>query len=350
VIGWETMVSIKLKYLVQDFDRHGNVRSYVRLRGMPKVRIRGVPGSSEFMTAYHAALAGADNQNRKKSLTSAKGSFGYVCLAYYASDDFKRLDISTQKWRRRSLDEICEKHGHRLIAEMQSKNVRKLRDEKTSKPAAARNRVKALRALFRWAVEEGLAPLDPTSGVRFIPYLTKGYHTWSLEEVAAYEKHHPIGSKARLAMALMLYTACRREDAVRLGQRHVLNNRLQYVQAKNEHRKPVEMDIPIHPELQAIIEATPSHRLTFLVTEYGRSFTTNGFGNKFKDWCREANLPHCSSHGLRKAAATRLAEAGATPHEIMAITGHRSLEEVERYTRKALKAKLADSAMSKLKG
>jgi integrase/recombinase XerD len=345
------MVTIKLKYLVQDLDRHGNVRCYVRLPGRRKVRIRGMSGSAEFMAAYHAALSEIDSEDKRKDYRiAAKGSFGSVCLAYYASEDFQRLDKSTQKWRRRSLDAICEKHGHRLVAEMQPKNVRKLRDEKASKPGAARNRVKALRALFRWAVEEGLAPLDPTSGVRFIPYLTTGHHTWSLEEVAAYEKRHPIGSKARLAMALMLYTACRREDAVRLGPRHVCHGRIQYVQAKNEHRKPVEMDIPIHPELQAIIESTPSHHLTFLVTEYGRPFTANGFGNKFKQWCREAGLPHCSSHGLRKAAATRLAEGGATPHEIMAITGHRSLEEVERYTRKALKAKLADSAMSKLKG
>jgi integrase/recombinase XerD len=345
------MVNIKLKYLVQDIDRHGNVRSYVRLPGKRKVRIRGMPGSAEFMLKYHAALSEITSEDKRKDYrTAAKGSFGSVCLAYYANEDFQRLDMSTQKWRRRSLDEICEKHGHRLIAEMQPRNVRKLRDEKASKPGAARNRVKALRALFRWAVEVALAPLDPTWGVRFIPYVAKGYHTWSLEEVASYEKRHPIGSKARLAMALMLYTACRREDAVRLGPRNVCNGRLQYVQAKNEHRKPVEMDIPIHPELRAVIEAIPSHQLTFLVTEYGQPFTSNGFGNKFKDWCREAGLPHCSCHGLRKATATRLAEGGATPHEIMALTGHQSLEEVERYTRKALKAKLADSAMSKLKG
>jgi integrase/recombinase XerD len=106
------------------------------------------------------------------------------------------------------------------------------------------------------------------------------------------------------------------------------------------------MDIPIHPDLAVIIAATPSGHLTFLVTEFQRPFTPNGFGNKFKDWCRQADLPHCSAHGLRKATAARLAERGATAHEIMAITGHRTLEEVERYTRAARKAGLADSAMA----
>jgi integrase len=232
---------------------------------------------------------------------------------------------------------------------MQPKHVRKLRDEKAETPAAANTRVKALRALFRWAVEAEEAPHDPTRDVRLIRYTEKGYHSWSLEEVRAYEERHPVGTKARLAMAVLLYTTGRREDVVRLGPQHRRDGRIQYRQAKNEHRSPVDLDIPLHDDLKTIIDATPSSHLTFLVTEYGRPFTPAGFGNLFKDWCRQANLPHCSAHGLRKATAARLAERGATAHEIMAITGDKSLEEVERYTRAARQAKLADAAMAKLK-
>jgi integrase/recombinase XerD len=151
-------------------------------------------------------------------------------------------------------------------------------------------------------------------------------------------------------MALLLYTTCRREDAVRLGPQHVRNGRVKFRQAKNEHRNPVDIDIPLHSDLAAILGATPSGHMTFLTTEYGRPFSPAGFGNRFREWCNQAGLPHCSAHGLRKATATRLAERGATPHEIMSVTGHRSLEEVERYTRKAQKSTLADSAMSKFKG
>ncbi len=150
-------------------------------------------------------------------------------------------------------------------------------------------------------------------------------------------------------MALLLYTACRREDVVRLGPQHLRDGRLRCRQAKNEHRNPVDLDIPVHPDLQAAIDAAPSGHLTFLTTVYGRPISTAGFGNKFREWCNEAGLPHCSAHGLRKATAARLAERGATAHEIMAITGHRSLEEVERYTRAARQGKLADAAMSKFK-
>jgi integrase/recombinase XerD len=146
-----------------------------------------------------------------------------------------------------------------------------------------------------------------------------------------------------------IYTGGRREDAVRLGPQHVRNRRIRFRQAKNEHRTPIDIDIPLHPELEATIAAVPSGHLTFLVTEFGRPFTPAGFGNWFRDQCDQANLHHCSAHGLRKATAAALAEAGATAHEIAAVTGHTSLEEIERYTRAARKKRLADSAMARLK-
>jgi integrase len=151
-------------------------------------------------------------------------------------------------------------------------------------------------------------------------------------------------------MALMLSTAGRREDAVRLGPQHVKNGRIRFTQAKNEHRAPVMVDLPLHPDLEAAIRSTPAGHLAFLVTEFGKPFSAAGFGGKFRAWCDEAGLPHCSAHGLRKAAATRLADAGATSHEIKAVTGHKSLEEVERYTRAVDSSALADSGFAKLKG
>ena len=135
-------------------------------------------------------------------------------------------------------------------------------------------------------------------------------------------------------------TGCRREDVVRLGPQHIKNERLRYTQAKNEHRNPIDIDIPVHSDLAKAIAASSSGHMTFLATPYGKPYTAAGFGNKFRQWC-EADLPQCSSHGLRKATATRLAERGASAHEIMAVTGHRSLSEVERYTKEANKPKLA---------
>ncbi len=200
-----------------------------------------------------------------------------------------------------------------------------LRDERADQPGAANQRLKALKALFGWACEEKpeIAPQNPTWGVRKIRHC--------------------------LALDLLLYTGGRREDAVRLGPQHVRDGRVRFTHAKNEHRHPIQVDIPLHPELATTIAATRSGHLTFLITAYGKPFTPAGFGNAMRDWCDQTNLHHYSAHGLRKACATALAEAGATAHEIASVTGHQSLEEVERYTRAARKQKLADAAIAKLK-
>ena len=114
-------------------------------------------------------------------------------------------------------------------------------------------------------------------------------------------------------------------------------------------RPGAELAIPVVQELQSIIDAAPAENLTFLVTEFGRPFTAAGFGNWFRERCNEADLPNCSAHGLRKAAARRLAEIGCTQHEIAAITGHASLSEVQRYTRGADQKRLAAAAVAKAK-
>ena len=342
-------MKIRLKFISEDVDRHGNVRCYVRGTGKRKIRLHSTPGTEEFMREYHAALA-ANSAGPPQTRTMARGSFGYLCRTYYASATFGALDKSTQNWRRGALNEVCKQHADKPVAAMQSRHVRKLRDEKAARPGAANIRLKALRALFRWAVEAEEVSSDPARDVRLIRYPTTGFHSWSIEEVAKFEATYPVGTKPRLALSLFLYTACRREDVVRLGPQHIRNNRVRYTQAKNEHRSPVSLDIPADSDLLAAIDATPSGHLTFLVTEHGRPFSPAGFGNRFREWCNVAGLPHCSAHGLRKATAARLAERGATAHEIMSITGHRTLEEVERYTRAAQQSKLADSAMAKLKG
>jgi integrase len=335
-------MDVTLKHIVRDIDRHGNVRIYVRLPGKPKIRIREQPGTAAFLDAYLAAIAGPEAGQAKA------GSFKSLCLAYYNSETFKALDKATREWRRSHLERICVKHGDKPYARMERRHVRDLRNEVADKPTVANTRLAALKALFAWAEEDERVPQNPTIGVKPIRYQSAGFHTWTMEEVEQYEKRHPIGTKARLAMALLLYTAGRREDAVRLGPQHMRNGRIRFIQAKNEHRKPVHVDLPLPNALSEIIRATPTGHLAFLVTAYGKPYTFGGFGNKMRQWCDEAGLPQCSAHGLRKAAATRLAEHGATEHEIMAVTGHQTTKEVERYTKAARRARMADNAVAKI--
>lgn len=188
--------------------------------------------------------------------------------------------------------------------------------------------------------------------MHFPPQQRGAFHAWTPEEIAQFEDAHPIGTTARLALALALYTGQRRSDLVLLGRQHITVNNgtdwLRFTQQKNKRNKPVHMEIPIAPELRVVMSATEMGELAFLKNGYNRPFTSNGFGNKFRDWCDAAGLPQCSAHGLRKAAAARLAELGCTEQEIMSITGHRTSKEIARYTKSANQKVRAERAIDKM--
>ena len=146
-------MQIRFRYIIEDRDRHGNVRIYVRLPGRRKVRIRAPFGTDKFIADYNAAIS--EHVSAPRQAGAAKtGSFRHVCVLYYASATFKRLDPATQSWRRRALDSMCEKHADKALALMEARHVRALRDERCDRPGAANTRLKALKALFAWACEE----------------------------------------------------------------------------------------------------------------------------------------------------------------------------------------------------
>jgi integrase len=273
-------------------------------------------------------------------------------LNYYRSADFRHLDSRTQQVRRLILDGLCKRGAGPLpYNKLTPLSILKWRDAKADRPEAANALIKALRQLYTFAIEYRYAARNPAKDVKYLKGNPDGFHSWTEEEIRRFEVCHHVGSKARLALALLLYTGQRRSDIVLFGRQHVRGEWLHFTQQKNRARKPITLTLPIHPALQRIIEATPSGTLTFLVTEFGRPFTANGFGNRFRKWCDEADLPaECSAHGLRKAAATRLAEAGASELEIRAITGHQTSREVSRYTKAASQKVLAKSGMEKLTG
>jgi integrase len=205
---------------------------------------------------------------------------------------------------------------------------------------------------MKFAVELGLCKVDPTQGIERIKAKAGRIHTWTEVEIAQFEAHHPVGSRPRLAMALLLYSGQRRSDVVRMGPQHIRNGLLFVRQQKTGMEKSDEvLEIPVHPQLARIIAASESGNLAFLVTNSGAPFSVAGFGNLFRDWCDKAGLPAaCSAHGLRKAACRRLAEAGCSAPQIAAINGHKTLAEVQRYVEAANKAKLAQAAMLHLIG
>ena len=339
------------KYVVADVDRHGNTRIYFRRTGQPKIRLPGVPGSEEFIEAYRKALSGAAPVLQRDELHRHKfsfGSLGWLCVAYKQSAEFQRLDPRTQSVRRNILDNLCRRHGEKPVQRMEPRHVRALRDERTAHPEAANAIVKALRQVFAFGIEADLIVKNPAREVAYLHNGSEGFHSWTQEEINKFEERHPLGTRARLALGLLLLSGQRLSDIIHFGRQHVRDGWLKFTQQKNRRKNPITLEIPVVPELQKIIDNSPCGDLTFLVTKFGRPFTAAGFGNRFRAWCDEAALPQCSAHGLRKAAAARLAELGATEHEIMAVTGHRTSKEVVRYTRAANQKLLAGRALARL--
>ncbi len=328
-------------YVTEERDKRGRLYVYFRRPGRPKVRLRD-SRSADFMALYARLLAGEAVPS--PSATRPTGTLCWLVEQYERSAEVRRLDPRTRRARSQILaaclaepisPESARTFGQVPASRITGKAIRVLRDRKADKPAAAGHRVKVLRRVFAFGVEFEHVERNPARDIPLPKTSPQGFHSWSVAEVQRYEARHPIGTQARLAFAILLYTGQRRSDVVNFGRQHVSDGWLRFTQHKNRNREPIALEIPIRPELQAIIDASTTGDLTWLVTSFGRPFKSAGFGNKFRTWCDEAGLPHCSAHGLRKAAATRLAEAGATEQQIMSITGHRTSQEVTRYTRAA---------------
>ncbi|ABE61221.1 phage integrase [Nitrobacter hamburgensis X14] len=338
--------------LTKDTDRHGNIRWYVRTLDGPKVRLRDEYGTPAFWQAYRDVLAGnikpPPPSTRIERKPFDKASLAWLCSQYYTSAEYKQLNERTRYVRRATLDHICAADGEKPYKLLLPKHIRARRDARADRPESANGMIKALRQVFAFAIENDYVALNPAQAVPYLKAKGDGHHSWSLEEIEKFEKKHPIGTMARLALALLLYTGQRRSDVIVLGPALVREGWLHFTQFKGREHKPITLDIPIIPELQRVIDATACGKDTYLLNGLGRPFTAAGFGNWFHDRCKDAKVPG-RAHGLRKAAASRLAELGSSEHEIMAITGHTTSKEVMRYTKAARQKVLAAAAMARLK-
>ena len=336
-------VQVKLRYVHEYRDRHGKLRRYFRRPGFKRVPLGGVPGSPEFMQAYQAALAG--NETPRVELGASRtiaGTVNAAVISYLNSATFQAGAPDTRRTRRNILERWREEHGDKRIAMLRQEHIGKMVAAKAGTPSAARNFLNTIRALMQHCLIEGLISTDPTQGVKRAPIKTAGYRTWTEADIATFEAKHPVGSRARLALALLLFTAQRRSDVTRLGRQHLRDGML-YVR---QQKTGASLSIPLHPDLAAILDATPNENLTFLTTSSGKPFSPAGFTNWFREMCNEAGLPRgTSAHGLRKAACRRLAEAGCSANVIAAVSGHASLREVQRYTAAADQARMARSAI-----
>jgi integrase len=342
---------LKLPRFVHAFiDRHGRSRFYLRRKGHNKVPLPGLPWTPEFMAAYERAIA----QTGKVEIGAARtktGSLNAAVVRYYESTGFtKELAKGTQKSQRSHIERFRHGNGDKLLRQLEHRHLQGYISRLES-PAVQRNMLRALKHFLKFCVGAGLIDHNPAEGVtRRKMANTGGFIPWTEEHVAQYEARHPVGSTARLALALYLNLGVRKSDVVRIGPRHIKDGELtDFLPQKTSHHGGKLITVPLFDETKGLIAATPVVGTeTFLVTAFGKPFTANGFGNKMADWCKEAGLD-VRSHGLRKLCLTRLAEAGCSVSQIAAISGHKDLREVQLYVDAADRKRLARDGIAQLR-
>lgn len=333
------------KWVSEYRDRHGKLRYRFRRKGFKNYSFKAAPGSEGFRQEYDLCKQGISSEKIAVGTDRVQpGTFDDLISRYYRSPDFQDPGQRTQVVYRGVIERWRAKYGKAKVRDLQASHVAHMMAEMMPHRTAANMLRKRLRALMQFAIREGMATNNPVLATKPYRVKSEGFHTWTEEEIAQYEARHPLGTKARLALDLMLWTGQRPGDARLLGPGHVRTKRLVLTQEKTG----TSISVPILAPLAESILATKSGAMVFLLSEYGRPYSRKGFGNKFRQWCDEAGLPQCSAHGLRKSASRRFAEAGCSNQEIKSWTGHTSDSEVSRYTAAADRQLLSDAAGMRL--
>lgn len=336
-------------------DRHGKLRARWRKTGFPTYSFQHLPDTPGFDGELKALLSG---QLVEAAPRVIPGSVSDLLARYYRSADFAAKGGDDDKRRRRGLlESFRAEWGNDLVRDFSFEHIEHILLQRAKKREGARGRMvggqvaatnlrKQLRRLFAYAVKLKWIPSNPVDLAETVGKVKlTGYHTWTEAEIAQYQRKHPLGTKARLALEIILWTGQRRGDTRLFGPKHIVRGKINFKASKND----ADLWLPIAGPLKRAIEAMPSVGIsTFLVTDYGKPFSKDGFGNKMREWCDQAGLPQCSAHGLRKAIARRMAESAATQAEIKAVGGWKGDQEVATYTAAAAQEGLADSGVARV--
>jgi integrase len=341
-------------FLHKQVTRHGHHVWYVRRGAGPRIRIRGEFGTEEFNASYRAAI----NREALKHPTQSPrtGSLQWLWDRYRETTAWAELSSATRKQRENIMLHVLASGGMEPYGDISSETIQDGKNRRRDTPAQSRNFLDCMRGLFRWAKEAKHVKIDPTDCVRNPKRRKgKGFPAWTEEDVEAYQRKWPIGTRQRVWLDVLLYTGPRRGDVVRLGRQH---ERMVYDPQTEETVRciafrtekggeQIEVAIPLLPVLQTTLSAGPTGDLTYICGERSNPLTKESFGNMFSEAAREAGVMK-SAHGVRKIAATTAADNGATVHQLMAIFGWTTTQMAELYTREANRKRLALNAMHTL--
>ena len=331
-------------YVEQWRDRHGQLRTYFRKGKGPRISLPNDTKSDDFARQYGRAMATLPETTKRP--VAMRDTIAGLIASYKASDKYVELRDTTKKGYASRLKTLQNQHGHRSVSGMSAERIEKLiLAPYVGKPGARLAILKMLRVLIRHAICIGWLKADPSTTIKRPK--TQRIRSWAEDEISAYREHWPVGSKQRTAFELFLNLGQRRSDVVRMAWSHIEGRKIRVTQQKTGKR----LSIPLHKDLVAALDDAERPHVAILTTAFGERFTVDGFSGWMRCAITAAGLPlACQPHGLRKATGRRLAECGCTAKQIMAILGHTTLAEAERYTEDADQEIMAEAAISKLEG
>jgi integrase len=275
-------------------------------------------------------------------------SLAWLIERYRETPAWLSFSPATRSKRENIYRQIIESAGRQPFAAIKEADIAAGRDRRGKTPFQARHFLDAMRGLYAWAKEAGFVKIDPAAGVKY-PFLKsgEGFPVWTDSDVAAYEARWPIGTRERVWFDVLSYTGLRRGDAVRLGKQHIRDGEAMITTEKSGGK--VEVIIPLHlfPALIETLRVGPTGDLAFICGANGKPMTKESFGNGFRDACRAAGIKK-SAHGLRKLAATRAADAGASIWQLNAMFGWTGTKMASHYTQAFERKRAAREGFKKL--
>jgi integrase len=334
-------------YVSAFVDRHHKERFRFRRNGFSCYLPN--PTSKDYRAAYEEATLKALG-SIPITPRAKPGTVGDLMPRFYASVGFRQGSDEWKATRRRVLEGFREEFGDDPVAAFRPKDIDAIIAAKLTRKKVGRRWIggshaalrlrEQLEIFFDFAVRQEWRSDNPVEKSETVKHKKVGFHEWTEEEIAQYRAYWPLGTKARLAMELILWTGKRRSDAHRAAPPK--NGRIAFTAKKTGK----DQDLPVAPQLQAAIDAMPTVGITtLLVTEYGKPFTVGGFGNKVREWCDDAGLPQCTAHGLRKALARRAADRHVSQQGLKALGQWSGDREVAVYVAGANQKALAESAL-----
>ena len=330
----------RYKYISSFRDRHGKVRFRFRRKGYHSVYINGEPGSTDFLREYADAM---ENKLTVGEDRVVSRSVSDLVVRYLKSSNFQATKQNTQTVYRRILDNFRQDYGDLPVAGLERRHIRQIMDKMEATPTSANRLLSLLGIMLDIALDLEWVKINHARTIKKMKYKKEGFISWSETELARYESFYPSGSRERLAFFLYLYTGQRGSDIYLMNRSQIENGWI----AVSQNKTGKSLFIPIHPKLQTELDQHKDKHVLIL-TKYGKPFSIKGFQQWFVKTARAAGLENRSGHGIRKATASRLADAGCTAHQIQAITGHETLSEIEHYTKAANQKNLATAAMSRI--